>query len=1119
MDLADWLRSLGLPQYEQAFRDNALEWDLLPQLTAEDLKDLGVALVGHRRRLLDAIAALRPTGIEPADKAEGGRASPALSADAIGERRQVTVLFADLAGYTELGRQLDAEEVHALLGHFFDLADHIVQDHGGRIDKHIGDCVMAVFGAPIGHGNDAERAALSALAIQAAIPEVSTRVGRSVGIHIGVAGGQVVASRTGSASHSEYTVTGDTVNLASRLTAAAKSGEILMSDETCRALAERFDYAAAGALTIKGFAEPVRAWRLCGVRRAVTEPRPFVGRRGELRLIEAALATCRETGRGRAVHVRGEAGIGKTRLIEEVQRAAAAAGFVCHAALVLDFGGGAGRDAIRALARSLLGIEVASDVAATRAAAATALSADLVAGEDMVFLNDMLDLPQPPELRGVYEAMDIATRSEGRQRVVACLVERTSRQCPRLLVVEDLHWADQQTLAHLAKLATAVGQCPALLIMTARIEGDPLDAAWRAQTQGALPTTIDLAPLSAADSGALAAALIPANTALARRCVERAAGNPLFLEQLLRHADESQAVAVPGSVQSLVQARIDRLDPSDKAAVQAASILGQRFERAALAHLLGRADYPPERLASRFLVRPQQASHEVFLFAHALVRDAIYDTLLRSRRRELHRQAAEWYADRDPVLRAEHLDRAEDPGAARAYLEAARSQMAEYRQQTALGLVERGLALAAERADRFALTCLHGAILHDLGIMPEAARAYRAALDAAADDRERCLARIELAAVKRVTDDLAGALSDLEQAEAAAIKHDLVAEQARIHFLRGNLCFPRSDIDGCLREHGIALELAGRAGMAELEAMALGGLGDAEYVRGRMISAHDRFRRCVALSERHGFGRIEVANRPMMAFTRWFAGDTRGALADADAAIAAAARVGHRRAEMIGHHIAFFCRHALMDFTAAAAHADTALALARQLGARRFETEALAFLAELHRLAGRRAEALADAEAAVQISRETGAAFLGPFALGALALASDDPDVRRTALQEGEALLQAGAVSHNHFLFRRDAIEAFLEAGDWQGAERSAAGLAHYTRSEPLPFAEFYIRRGRALAARGCGRSDTVVLATELDRLREEGERLGLWVALPAIETALDEMRVQGVSAQGRRAN
>src|SRR6516225_9078718 len=199
--------------------------------------------------------------------------------------------------------------------------------------------VSWVFGAPIAHGDDAERAARAALAISAAIPDVSARVGRPIGIHIGVAGGQVVASRTGSASHREYTVTGDTVNLASRLTAGAQKGEILASDDTYRVLAERFDCVDAGALDIKGFTEPVRAWRLLGLGLVARDERPFVGRHGELRLSEAALAACRETGRGRTIFIRGEAGIGKTRLIEEVQRKATESGFACHAALVLDFGG------------------------------------------------------------------------------------------------------------------------------------------------------------------------------------------------------------------------------------------------------------------------------------------------------------------------------------------------------------------------------------------------------------------------------------------------------------------------------------------------------------------------------------------------------------------------------------------------------------------------------------------------------------------------------------------------------------------------------------------------------------------------------------------------------------
>ena len=183
------------------------------------------------------------------------------------------------------------------------------------------------------------------------------------------------------------------------------------------------------------------------------------------------------------------------------------------------------------------------------------------------------------------------------------------------------------------------------------------------------------------------------------------------------------------------------------------------------------------------------------------------------------------------------------------------------------------------------------------------------------------------------------------------------------------------------------------------------------------------------------------------------------------------------------------------------------MTLAQQLGARRFETEALVFFAELHRLAGRRSEALTNAKEAVKISRETGTAFLGPFALGALALASDDPTARQAALKEGEELLQAGAVSHNHLLFPRDAIEAYLDTGNWDCVERSAAELEQYTRSEPVPFADFYVARGRALAALGRGRSDMAELGAQLERVRDEGERLGVRVALPRITTAIDQLR------------
>jgi class 3 adenylate cyclase/tetratricopeptide (TPR) repeat protein len=1088
-DVAQWLQGLGLGHYEQAFRDADIDGEVLADLDDADLEKLGVSL-GHRKKLLKAIAALAATGEVAAVKPE---AAPPTE----GERRQVTVLFADLAGYTRMTRELGAEAMHEITDRFFGLADGVVERFGGTIDKHIGDCVMAVFGAPVAHGNDPERAVRAALAIRDAMPELSRAVGRELAMHVGIASGQVVASR--GAGHKTYSITGDSVNLASRLTDQAAAGTILVSEPVWRLLADRLDHVEVDALSLKGMEAPVRAFRVVDLREAEVAERPFVGRRGELQQLESVLQACLVNGRGQSVHIRGEAGIGKSRLVEELQRHATEAGFGCHKGLVLDFGAGAGQDAIASLVRSLLRLPPASDEAAILAEVEAAVCDGLTAADRRVFLNDLLDLPQPTALRALYDAMDDRARRHGRQDTLAELVERAALEAPRLLVVEDIHWADGPTLGHLARLAQAAGVARAVLVMTSRRRGDPLDQVWRSNAGGPPVFTLDLGPLGEDEANALALAYVDASAELARRCIARAAGNPLFLDQLLRHAEESAEDSVPGSVQSLVQARLDHLPPADRQALQAASVLGQRFAPDALAHVLGRPAHDCANLVRHLLVRP---IGDEFLFAHALIRDGVYDSLLRSRRTALHLRAAEWFAARDLALCAEHLDRAQDPGAPEAYLDAARSQLATYRYDAALALAERGLAIARTKEQTFGLTCLRGEILHDLGAMAEAGDSYGAALEAASDDAKRCRAWLGLAAVKRVTDDLDGAFADLELAEGAADRLGLAAERARVHFLRGNLFFPRGNIQGVLEEHEKSLRFAKASGSVELEAAALGGLGDAEYVRGRMLTAGERFRACVALCREHGFGRIEVANRPMAALTSLYALKLADAASEVQAAIEASTRVGHKRSLMIGRHVAFFCALVAGDHAAAEYHTVQALDLARQLAARRFEAEALHFLGAVRHAQGRQAEALELVRQGLLIGRETGMAFMGPWMLADLALATDNPDERRAALAEGEALLAAGSISHNHLWFYAIAIESSLERQEWREAERYAEALEAYTRPEPLPWADFHVARGRALAAFGAGQRNRSVMA-QLERVRAEAVRVDFVSAVAAIEDAL----------------
>ncbi|MDE5454380.1 AAA family ATPase [Bradyrhizobium sp. CSA112] len=1098
MKVAAWLHGLGLGQYEQAFRENDIDAEVLADLTADDLIGIGVTSVGHRRKLLAAIAALRsgaaPTlSLDPGAPASISRvASPLPEA----ERRQVTVLFADLAGSTKLADELDAEEVHALLGSFFDLADASVVDHGGTVDKHIGDCVMAVFGAPVAYGNDPERCVRAALDIGRRMPMLAADLGRPIGVHIGIASGEVMASGTGSARHVEYTVTGESVNLAARLKDKAPTGEIFISDSVYRALAERVECSEIGELAIKGFAKPVRAWRLRAFREPARSGRQsFVGRTRELRQLEAALAQCRDTKCGRAIYIRGEAGIGKTRLLEQFQAKAEGENFACHSGLVLDFGIGSGQDAIRSLVRSLLGLTGQSSHEEIEVAAEKAIEDGMLTNERRVYLNDLLDVPQSTELRTLYDAMDNPARNRGKRATVAELVTRASARRPRLLAIEDLHWADQMTLDHLANLAETVAGCPALLVMTSRLERDPLHEAWGPTIAGQPIVTIDLGPLQPSEANGLAEAYFDALGELAQRCVERADGNPLFLEQLLRHAEESAEGSVPGSIRSLVQARLDRLASPDKRALQAASVLGQRFTAEALAALLDQPGWNCADLVRHLLVRPQ-GDH--FLFAHALIQEGVYDTLLRSRRRELHRRAADWFRSRDLMLCAQHLDRGDDGDAPRAYLEAARAQAAEYRTERALRLVERGVALARKRSDLSALHLLRGEILHDLGSISESIAAFEQALAVADVDIERCRAWLGLAAGLRVTDRFDEAFAMLDKAATAAATDDLAAERARIHHLRGNLCFPLGRLVECLQEHERALDCARTARSPEIEARALGGLGDAEYARGRMASAHRHFSRCVELSRVSGAGRIEVANLSMVAHTLVYLNEFSDAIATSQMAVELAARVGHHRAEIIAHYAACNVFRTTGEFAHVKMHAERALVLARQLGARRFEAVSLNDLAMVARAEANSAKAMDLLHRALTISRETGVGFVGPWILGHIAVTSEDPVESLAALAEGEEILRKGAVGHNHLWFFRYAIDASLHSHDWDGAERYSAALEDFTLPEPLPWADFFVRYGRAAGAHGRCRTGQGATC-ELGDLLAEAERLGIGPALGAL--------------------
>ena len=1093
MEVGAWLTGLGLERYAAVFEESGIDTALLCELTNDDLKDLGVARIADRKRLIKAIAELCETERRP----EIGSSSPV---ETDGDRRQVTVLFADLAGFTRLSSDLDSEEVHGLLGAFFEAVDSAIDSHGGTIDKHIGDCVMGVFGAPVAHGNDAERAVRAALAIQEAMPRLGARFGRDLQAHVGLASGEVVAAATGSRGFREYTVTGNSVNLASRLTDRAGPGEILLSESVHRLLADRISAALLQESSIEGLSRPVRIWRLIGLIDAATAAmRPFVGRRAELAQIKGALASCHDSTSGLTIYIRGEAGIGKTRLAEEFARTAATAGFHVHKGLVLDFGTGKGQDAIRSVVRSLLALGPASDPAARRDAAERAVADSMVDAEQRGHLYDLLDLPLPAELRPLHDAMDNDTRNRGKAATICDLVRRSTERCPCMILVEDVHWASSTVLTYLARLAETAGQCRTLLAMTSRIEGDPIDQAWRSAGHGAPLVTIDLGPLRHAEALAFAATTVDATSAFAATCIERAEGNPLFLDQLLRTAEAAAETALPGSIQSVVLARVDTLLPEDRQALHAASVLGQRFPLAALQALIANPDYICAGLVSRLLIRPENGE---YLFVHALIRDAVYGSLLKTRQREMHRSAALWFAHRDAVLHAEHLDRAGDVAAPAAYLAAARAEADVYHMEAARRLIERGLALAGEGKDRFALACAYGDVLRDLGATAESIGAFEEALRAATDDVERCQARIGLARGMRIADRIDEALATLDAAEAIATGRQRDINLAWIHHLRGNFYFPLGRVEGCAGEHTLALDHARRAKSGELETRALGGLGDAAYAQGRMASAYRNFSGCVELCRAHGYGRIEVANLSMVGHCLSYLNRFEESLESSREAMTMARRVGHQRAEIIAAANALRVLPFLLDADAANPTVKRILELARQIGARRFESEAMVAHAAILALAGRKSEALDLTLRGLEAARETGIQFLGPDLMGQLAVLTEDDALRRRSLAEGEELLRAGSVGHNHLRFHRHAIEASLNAREWDEVDRYTQALEDYTRPEPLPWADFWVAWGRALAAHGRDPKSTAAIRNTKHVL-EEAQLIGMRPAIPALRHAL----------------
>jgi class 3 adenylate cyclase len=566
---------------------------------------------------------------------------PTQAPEAVEERKVVTVLFADLVGFTSRAERLDPEDVRDLLSHYYNRLRSELEAHGGTVEKFIGDAVMAVFGAPVAHGDDPERAVRAALAIRDSVRDTADAdPGLNLQLRIGVNTGEAMVMLGPESPLGEGMVAGDVVNTAARLQTAAPEGGILVGQETYRATNGRIEYQEVEPLTVKGKEAPVRGWLALSAASFGVERRrvaPLVGRDHELlvlrRIWEEAVTECRP----RLVTVLGPPGIGKSRLGAELAAEIERNGGRALMGRSLPYGASGTYLAFRQQVKDLAGIFENDPPDLAHEKLEQTVSA-LLGPEDAAEVTDHIAL-----LIGLRSESDVGDR-EVLFFSARRLVEALGRDKPTLLLYEDVQWADASLLDLLEQLASRVRDVPVVLLALARPEFLDARPSWGSR----LPaySSIPLEPLGEEESRELAARLLPSFGDDAARLAATAEGNPLFIEELAASVTERATAAtgeLPTNVRAIVSARLDALPPAERSLILDASVMGKVFWRRVLEHigwesrqLSAALDSLEQRDFIRRDAKSRVGGDQQFSFKHALIRDVAYATLPRARRRARH---------------------------------------------------------------------------------------------------------------------------------------------------------------------------------------------------------------------------------------------------------------------------------------------------------------------------------------------------------------------------------------------------------------------------------------------------------------------------------------------------
>ena len=577
------------------------------------------------------------------------------------QRKVVTIVFSDVTGFTALGEQLDPESLRGVMSRFFDEMKQVIERHGGTVEKFIGDAVMAVFGIPQLHEDDALRAVRAASEMGPALAslnrDLAAEQGVTLQIRTGVDTGEVVAS--GDPSASERLVTGDAVNIAARLEQAADPGEILIGPATLDLVRDAVEVEAIEPLDLKGKSDPFPAFRLVEVRHgAVGRERrlsaPMVGRDRQLRSLVDAFDNSVADRSCHLFTVLGSAGVGKSRLVQEF-RSEVKGRATIHGGRCVSYGEGITFLPIDAAVRSATGVgELDSP-------------ADLTNGIRNTLEGSADQDNVTSRLAGLLQATSEAVSLQDGFWAVRKLFEHIAAEEPLVLIIDDIHWAEPAMLDLIEHIADWSRDAPILLLCMARPELLDDRPNWGGGKLNA--TSILLEPLAAEDSQQLMRHLLgDANLPeeVEERITTAAEGNPLFVEEMLAmlvhdgllHLEGEQwlavgdvsQVSIPPTVQSLVAARLDRLGPHERAVIERGSVEGKLFHMGTVTALVSESERAaiPDRLMSlvrKELIRPDRSEligDEAFRFRHLLVRDAAYGSMSKKTRADLHQRFAEW---------------------------------------------------------------------------------------------------------------------------------------------------------------------------------------------------------------------------------------------------------------------------------------------------------------------------------------------------------------------------------------------------------------------------------------------------------------------------------------------